>query len=172
MKSATNSRHTLTRERVPVGSVLLALEAKACMTAHIKALPRLHDELNSSHAAIHGASDSAIAAGFAMVNLSDHFLSSDKNKFDLPTIRDRHGTHISPRMPFARWRRSGRFRVGRGRARIGFDALGIVVVSCRNDGSRVELIDTPPAPSPNDIFHYDSMIRRIAHLYESKFDSI
>src|SRR5438105_8610001 len=34
----------------PVGSVLMALEAKAAMTAHVKALPRLYDELNSSHA--------------------------------------------------------------------------------------------------------------------------
>lgn len=32
----------------PVGAVLIALEAKATMTAHVKALPRLYDELNSS----------------------------------------------------------------------------------------------------------------------------
>lgn len=31
----------------PVGAVRLALEAKACMTAHVRALPRLYDELNS-----------------------------------------------------------------------------------------------------------------------------
>lgn len=31
----------------PVGAVLVALEAKACMTAHVKSLPRLYDELNS-----------------------------------------------------------------------------------------------------------------------------
>ena len=30
-----------------IGSVLAALEAKACMTAHVRALPRLHDELDS-----------------------------------------------------------------------------------------------------------------------------
>lgn len=27
----------------PVGATQIALEAKACMTAHVKALPRLHD---------------------------------------------------------------------------------------------------------------------------------
>src|SRR5690606_24987057 len=42
---------------VPVGNVNLALEAKATMTAHIKALPRLHDELDSSHQTIHGDTD-------------------------------------------------------------------------------------------------------------------
>ncbi|MBN8907148.1 MAG: hypothetical protein J0H99_11110, partial [Rhodospirillales bacterium] len=64
----------------PVGSVLLALEAKACMTAHQRALPRLYDELNSSHLTVHGATDHAIAAGFAMVNLAEEYLSPDLNK--------------------------------------------------------------------------------------------
>jgi hypothetical protein len=45
--------------RAPVGSVLAALEAKACMTAHQRALPRLYDELNSSHLTVHGATDQA-----------------------------------------------------------------------------------------------------------------
>ena len=35
--------------QVPVGNVLIALEAKAAMTSHVKACPRLFDELNSSH---------------------------------------------------------------------------------------------------------------------------
>ena len=33
----------------PVGAVLVALEAKACMTAHVKSLPRVYDELNTSN---------------------------------------------------------------------------------------------------------------------------
>jgi hypothetical protein len=69
--------------RAPVGSVLTALEAKACMTAHQRALPRLYDELNSSHLTVHGATDHAIAAGFAMVNLASRYLSPDRNR-DLP----------------------------------------------------------------------------------------
>src|SRR5438552_309204 len=52
----------------PVGSVLLAMEAKACMTAHVRALPRLHDELDSSHQTTHGNSERALAVGFVMVN--------------------------------------------------------------------------------------------------------
>ena len=48
--------------RATVGAVLMALEAKACMTAHQRALPRLYDELNSSHLTVHGATDQAIAA--------------------------------------------------------------------------------------------------------------
>jgi len=158
--------------RVPVGSVHLALEAKACMTAHIKALPRLHDELNSSHAAIHGASDSAIAAGFAMVNLADEFISPGKNKFDLaiqPAAVNRHKQPNDAIRAIEKLREiPRRTRPGED----GFDALGIVVVRCRNDGSPVEIVETPPAPPPNDIFHYDAMVRRIAHQYESKFSNI
>lgn len=50
--------------RAPVGSVIMALEAKACMTAHQRALPRLYDELNSAHLTVHGASDQAVAVGY------------------------------------------------------------------------------------------------------------
>ena len=56
-----------------VESLLVALEAKACMTAHQRALPRLYDELNSSHATVHGAHDLAIAAGFVMINSAELF---------------------------------------------------------------------------------------------------
>ena len=158
--------------RVPVGSVHLALEAKACMTAHIKALPRLHDELNSSHAAIHGSSDSAIAAGFAMVNLADEFISPGKNKFDLATQPAAINRHKQPNDAIRAIEKIREIPRRTRPGEDGFDALGIVVVRCRNDGSPVELVDTPPAPPPNDIFHYEAMIRRITHQYESKFSNI
>lgn len=51
-----------------VSTVLMALEAKACMTEHIKAIPRLNDELCSSFRTIHGDTNDAIAAGFVMIN--------------------------------------------------------------------------------------------------------
>lgn len=70
--------------RAPVGSVLMAVEAKACMTAHQRALPRLYDELNSSHLTVHGSSEQAIAVGFTMVNVSRNYLSPDLNKNNLP----------------------------------------------------------------------------------------
>jgi hypothetical protein len=50
-----------------IGSVLIALEAKACMTAHQRALPRFYDELNSSHLTVHGASDQAMVTSRVVV---------------------------------------------------------------------------------------------------------
>src|SRR5579863_4299673 len=72
-----------TLPRVEVGSVLLALEAKAAMTAHQRALPRLYDELNSSHLTVHASSDYAAAAAFVMVNVASEFISTDINKWNL-----------------------------------------------------------------------------------------
>jgi len=158
--------------RVPVGSVHLALEAKACMTAHIKALPRLYDELNSSHLAIHGSSDYCIAAGFTMVNLADSFISSDLNKFDLNTYPTRVSEHRQPDYCVRAVEKICEIPRRSHTGAEGFDALGIVVVECRNDHSSVKLVSKPPAPSADEIFHYDQLIRRIAHIYENRFANI
>ena len=155
--------------RVSVGTVHVALEAKATMTAHIKALPRLHDELNSSHLTIHGSSDIAIAAGFAMVNLAATFVSSDLNKHNLSqqgAIVSAHNQPNDATRTIARIREIPRRTNVR---EVGFDAFGIVVVNLSNDGSPATLVQSPPAPAPTDIFHYDQMIRRIKSLYESRY---
>ena len=153
----------------PVGAVHLALEAKACMTAHVRAQPRLYDELNSSQLTIHGASDIAIAAGFVMVNMAKEFISTDLNKHDLRKAAPEVSVHQQPQNTagvIAKVREIPR------RARTGeegFDALAIAVVECRNDGTAVKLVTVPPAPRPGDTFHYEQMIRRVAQLYESRF---
>ncbi len=63
-----------------VGSVLVALEAKACMTEHIKACPRLYDELSSSFQTIHGDTKNAVAAAFVTINAASAFVSPVRNK--------------------------------------------------------------------------------------------
>ena len=84
--------------RAPVGSVLMALEAKACMTAHQRALPRLYDELNSSHLTIHGATDQAIAAAFVMINLAERSSAPTRTR---ATVRMRRfgASTVSPGPP-------------------------------------------------------------------------
>jgi len=158
--------------RLPVGSVHVALEAKACMTAHIKALPRLFDELNSSHAAIHGAADFAIATGFAIVNLCDTFLSPGLNEYKLGRRKPVVSRH---RQPDDTLRTIGKLKEIRRRVSQntgGFDALGIVVMRMANDGTPVELVEQTPAPAPDDPWHYDQMIRRMASLYATKFANL
>ena len=55
----------------------------------------------------------------------------------------------------------------------GFDAVAVVVVDCKNDGSPVSLIKpTGPRRGPRDTFHYESMILRLAQLYATRFKDI
>lgn len=156
----------------PVGAVQVAFEAKACMTEHGKARPRLYDELNSSHLTIHGSSDTAIAAGFVMVNASAEFISTDLNKRKLGRTRPIVTTHKQPDVTLRVVEKIRELPRRTSLGETGFDALGIVVVSARNDGSAVSVIKDSPAPSPGDIYHYESMIRRAAQAYEARFANI
>ena len=157
--------------RASVGSVLLALEAEACMTAHQRALPRLYDELNSSHATVHAASGHAIAAGFAMVNVATAYLSPDLNKANR-AVAPEWSRHRQPRdaeLAVDKLRQLPK------RTKVddeGYDALAITVVSCRNDGSPVDLVDEPPAPTSRDIDDYAAMIERAANLYATRFKDL
>jgi hypothetical protein len=157
---------------VPVGSVHVAVEAKACMTEHIKALPRLYDELNSSHLAIHGSADFAIAAGFAVVNIAATFVSPGRNTWE---VRDGDYAVTTHRQPDVTIRTIDKLKEIPRRTQLGtegFDALGIVVLEIKNDGSPVRVVTDAPAPAVGDVWHYDQMIRRIASLYATKFGNV
>ncbi len=152
----------------PVGSVMLALEAKACMTAHQRALPRLYDELNSSHLTVHGDSEQAIAAGFAMVNIASRYLSPDLNKRNRVSDPE-WSKHAQPRdaqLAIDKIKQlPRRSKVGDA----GYDAFAIVVVDMVNDGSPVAIENAPPAPQSGDIHHYNAMIARLSALYATRF---
>ena len=123
----------------PVGSVLVALEAKACMTAHQRALPRLYDELNSSHLTVHGASTQAIAAGFVMINAATHSLSPDLNKKNRATAPE-WSTHDQPKSTQITIDKVKQLPRRSRLSEEGYEALAISVVECVNDGSPVTLV--------------------------------
>lgn len=156
----------------PVGAVLVAVEAKACMTAFGKARPRLYDELNSSHQTIHGDSIHTVAAGLAMVNVAEEFISPDLNKFDLATHATVVSRHNQPRDAERVIEKLHEIPRRAREGEEGFDAFGITVINCKNDGSPVALIEAPPAPPPGDIYHYEGTVHRLAQLYEHKFRDI
>ena len=161
-----------TLPEMPVGAVHIALEAKACMTEHMKARPRLYDELNSSHVAIHGNSPHTIAAGLAMVNVADEFISPGRNPFDLsqvPPVVTRHHQPRQAESVIAKLREIPR-RSRDGEE--GYDAFTIIVVDCRNDGSPVRVVSTAPAPQQGETDHYEMTVHRLAQLYEQKYRGI
>jgi len=142
------------------------------MTAHLKARPRLFDELNSSHQAIHGNSRHAIAAGLAMVNMAPEFISPDLNKFSLLGNAPVVSHHEQPRHTAAVIEKIREIRRRTRETEEGFDSLGILVISCRNDGGPVTLVGLPPAPQVGEIDHYEMAVHRLAQLYEQRFRSV
>jgi len=147
-----------------VGSVLAALEAKACMTAHVRALPRLHDELDSSHSTTHGNSERALAVGFVMVNSSPTFISPDRNKHDLSKTSPVVNQHRQPQDTIRVIEKINEIRRRSGDSGTGFDALGLMVCDMKNDGSPMHVVDFP-----DDRFPYSEMVRRLAHEYSAAF---
>jgi hypothetical protein len=154
---------------VSVGSVNVALEAKAAMTAHIKALPRLHDELDSSHVTVHGHADHAIAVATVLVNSATTFLSPNRNKNDLQNHQRVVNEHAQPKAASRTVEKIREIRRRSGAHHQGFDAVGIVMIDFPNDGTVCTIDNTHPAPSSTDSDHYEQMVRRISSLYASKF---
>lgn len=159
--------------RGPVGSVLVTLEAKACMTEFGKAGPRLYDELNSSQQIVHGSSNHTLAAGLALVNVSPEFFSPLRNKHleyggTVPEI-SHHQQPQDARRAISKVETLPRKS---GTTPNGYDALGVVVIDCPNDGTEVRLVSDAPAPSEHSIFNYSQMIHRIAGEYATHFSSL
>jgi hypothetical protein len=153
-------------------SVLMALEAKACMTEFGKARPRLYDELNSSHLTIHGDNNNAIAAGFALLNAATTFVSPLRNPWPLgsqPPVVNRHNqpqAFRSVAAKLAQLRRRSR------PDEEGFDALAIAVIECANDGSPVTLRPNVGGRDHSEGYDYPATVSRLAHIYATRFSGI
>ena len=139
-----------------VGAIHLALESKACMTAFTKSYPRFYDELNSSHAVIHGASNRSLAVGLAIINVANEFLS--------PVGKLNH--HVQPQDALGAISKVEQLPRRSGDEGVGYDGLGIILLDLKNDGSPVELATSPEVPQN---YEYGRMIVRIANEYDVRF---
>lgn len=158
-----------------VGAVLMALEAKAAMTAFIKAKPRLYDELNSSHLTVHGASRQALAVALVMVNASPTFISPGLNKGNPPGpgVHSVVSNHRQPQDAEGIIEKVREIPRRTATGTEGYDGLGVVVVDAKNDNvTPITLVATPPAPSVRDVLHYDTMVTRVANEYDGTFRNI
>jgi hypothetical protein len=153
----------------PVGSVLVALEAKTCATEHKKSESRMFDELNSSQATIHGAADQAVAVGLATVNIADTFISPGRQGAGQPPVVNVHNQPAASASLVAKLRELPR-RSAPGES--GFDALGIMLIVLVNDGSPVTLYTDLPAPQPGNQDTYAAMVMRAASLYDYRFSQL
>ena len=67
--------------RDDVSEVAIALEAKACMTEHLKSLPRLHAEILATGYLARMASPRCITVSYSLVNASTTFISPGERSF-------------------------------------------------------------------------------------------
>ena len=107
-----------------------------------------------------------------MVNISATFVSPGRYKLQ---VRDGDFDVTQHRQPEVTTRTIDKLKEIPRRTQPGtegFDALGIVVLEIRNDGSPVRVVTDPPAPATGDVWHYDQMVRRIASLYATKFGNV
>ena len=140
---------------------------------------RIHDSavcsgdrsLGSSHLTVHGATDRAIAAGFATVNIAKEYSSPDLNRRNRAFDSD-WSHHDQPRdaqITIDKIRQlPRRSKIGD----LGYDALSIVIIDCANDESQIEIVSAPPAPQPADICSYASMIGRLARTRAARFEDL
>lgn len=153
----------------PIGQVRLAVEAKACMTKHRNAGPRIYDELTSSHTTIHGNSPRAISAGFVMVNTADAFLS--------PTQAKNYGLgvdgspflskHRQPEAAAFIFRKLSELQIRGGSLDVpGFDGLAVVAVTTDNDTSGFAISEEVVDEALQERFAYSAMINRVGALYD------
>ena len=164
-----NSLPILTRK--PVGEVMVALEAKACMTAHTKAAPRLFDELSSAAQCINGSAPSAIAVGHMLVNTSATFVSSDQNK-RRRSETNRVDSHDPQPQSWEKALGTARKLAVRGYAtERGFDAVGVTMLDGINDGTPFIIPPVPPSLAANDSLAYERMIHRLSGLYDTRFQN-
>lgn len=145
-----------------VSEVVLALEAKACMTEHIKSLPRLHAEILATGYLAKKAVPRCILASYSLVNAAPFFTT--------PSASGKINRHSQPgdAAKVVRMLSSAVPRAGDANS-FGFDAIGVTVLECRNDGSPVTLLHGAPAPSVSDHVHYERMIRSLCSEYRARF---
>jgi hypothetical protein len=148
--------------RDDVSEVAVALEAKACMTEHLKSLPRLHAEILATGYLAKKAAPRCISVSYSLVNAAPFFVTpsgeAPTNRHAQPTDAQRVVQMIARAVPSAAEVRD-----------YGYDVIGVTVLDCRNDGSPVVVLDRAPAPARNEHIHYERMIRSLCSEWRGRF---
>lgn len=153
------------RSKDDVSEVVIALEAKACMTKHVNSLPRLHAEILATGYLAKRAQPRCITVSYSMINASADFLTPSgkggkTNRHVQPEDTRRVLDMLARAIPLARDEKT-----------VGYEVIGATVVKCRNDGSLVTVLDTDPAPLRTQQLHYDQMITNLCAEYRARFPS-
>lgn len=164
-KQLANLPSLLEENSGDISEVLIALEAKACMTEHGKSIPRLHAEILATGFLAKQAAPTCITASYTLVNAAPSFIS--------PGSKREINNHNQPADAKAVVKMLGQAIPDAGSfPKMGYDVIGVTVVECRNDGSTVGLVTGDPAPQTSDYFHYDRMMRSLCSVYRDRFSQL
>ena len=152
-----------------IGRVLISVEAKSTMTEHAKSQPRMFDELSSSYGIVHDGDNEAIAAGVAVINIADRFVSPLRQK--IPNEPLVWTTHKQPHAAKSMIWHLRSLPIRESTADKGFDAFTTIVIRCDNQNEATLWTDQP-APQPGERDHYATFLQSIAKAYEERFAAL
>lgn len=151
---------------------LVVFENKACMTAFSKAAPRLRNELEGAVGAINDSDPLTVAGGLVLINAAETFVSPvfrDNGYVEPPERRVSH--HTQPEDARGASEKLQKIPLRNTGSATGYDALGIIVVSARNDETPWRVVSDPAcgAPEDHDIWNYTRVVQHMAKLYRQRF---
>lgn len=148
--------------RATPATVRIAVEAKAVMTEHRKAIKNRKRDLEAHHAHVHDYDPAAIAAGIIAINASPTF----KSPLRLGLTEHRNVMALVGHCI----REVNSITMAGGNHPAGLDAkCALVLVMDNVDYPTTSFLETDPAPIPGSPIHWDAFIQRICDLYRARF---
>ncbi|MGN2252527.1 hypothetical protein ACFWZ4_04075 [Frateuria sp. GZRe12] len=143
--------------RSDVSEVAVAVEAKACMTDHIGALPRLHAEILATGYLAKRAAPECTVVSYTLVNTAETFRSGadSPKKMRQPESAKAVLNMLAAAVPLCRDHHG----------LLGYDAVGALSIACRNDGTPVTVSTGECSPATDSSIHYERMVRQICAAY-------
>jgi hypothetical protein len=149
-------------ERASPSTVQIAIEIKAVMTEHRKAVKNRKRDLEAHHEHIHNYDNNAIAGGVLVINAAETFQSPLRPQITVHRDSAALVTHCVSEL---------RAVSSRGGPKgYGLDAKCAIVVSVDNvDRPSAKFMALAPAPALGDPLHYDAFIRTVCDQYTRRF---
>jgi hypothetical protein len=148
--------------RATPSSVQIAIELKAVMTEHRKAVKNRKRDLEAHHEHVHNYNPQAIAGGVLVINASDTFQSPLRQGLTRHSNVGKLVQHCV--------NEAAAISVAGGPTGYGLDAKSVIVVEMDNVNlAAAKFFEKPPAPQVGDPMHYDSFIQRLCSEYKTRF---
>jgi len=145
--------------------IVVALDAKACMTGHVKALPRLHTEILATGYLAKRAMPQCIVASYTLVNSAPTFrtpsASHKIHEHAQPDDANRVVGMLAQAIPLAQEVDD----------LFGYDVIGATVIDCRNDGSPVSVDIGFRWPHKTSHITYERLVRNLCSEYRARADA-